>query len=360
MSSRKNLMIVILSNFCVIFAAGVYAWAQNADSSSEEAVPQPVIRTTTAAPTTSSSAATPSTTGTTSSAATPSTTGTTSTTATPSTTAGDPSTGDALIGVQRMQSSSQSLPRRNVIAQSSAAVQDSEAALKKAEEEMQKVEMQLDKMLKDLEKSGDQKAMQKARDEMQKAMQKYQEAMQKARASYDRTAKDIRSVQVLPGVNQPQMNGQIGPGYGASGWGIGGLGGPYGSGGGGGRVIMNDRTGRMIVSGPNNYSLEFVSSPEATELRGKEDKIQADTDVLAQKYNGAQSKEERATLKKQLQDKLNEQFDIRQNYRDLQVKRLEKELAQIRESIQKRNENREQIIKRRIAQLLREEDDLEF
>ena len=45
---------------------------------------------------------------------------------------------------------------------------------------------------------------------------------------------------------------------------------------------------------------------------------------------------------------------------ELEVKHLENELARIRDSIKNRTDNREQIIKRHVAQLLHEEDDLEF
>ena len=77
-------------------------------------------------------------------------------------------------------------------------------------------------------------------------------------------------------------------------------------------------------------------------------------------YRSSTDKDARAKLKKQVEDLTSQEFDIRQQARELEVKRLESELAHIRESIQKRTENREQIIKRRVGQLVHEEEDLEF
>ena len=100
--------------------------------------------------------------------------------------------------------------------------------------------------------------------------------------------------------------------------------------------------------------------PETRALEEKEQKIAEEVQKIADQYKSATDKEERAKLKKQLEELSGQQFDIRQQYRGLEVKHLETELARIRDSIQKRTENREQIIKRRVAQLVHEEDDLEF
>ncbi len=121
---------------------------------------------------------------------------------------------------------------------------------------------------------------------------------------------------------------------------------------------MGSRTGQMSVTSPE--SVEIITDPEAKKLREKEESLVAEIEALAGQYNSSKDKDERAKLKKSLEDLVTQQFDIRQQYRELQVKRLEKELAQIRESIQKRTEIRQQIIKRHIAQMLHEQDDQEF
>jgi hypothetical protein len=110
--------------------------------------------------------------------------------------------------------------------------------------------------------------------------------------------------------------------------------------------------GRRSLSGPVD--------PETRALEEKEQKLDEDVQKTADQYKSATDKEERAKLKKQLEELAGQQFDIRQQFRGLEVKHLENELARIRDSIQKRTENREQIIKRRVAQLVHEEEDLEF
>jgi hypothetical protein len=100
--------------------------------------------------------------------------------------------------------------------------------------------------------------------------------------------------------------------------------------------------------------------PETRALNEQEQKIDQDVQRIVVQYKPAADKETRAKLKKQLEDLTSQQFDVRQQSRELEIKRLETELTRIRESIQKRTENRDQIIKRRVAQLVHEEDDLEF
>jgi hypothetical protein len=114
-------------------------------------------------------------------------------------------------------------------------------------------------------------------------------------------------------------------------------------------------------SGTNwSWNWSMKPDPETQALREKEGKLEGDVQKIVNDYNSTKDKDERAKLKKKLEDVSGEQFEIRQQYRELEVKRLEKELARIRDSIQKRNENRQQIIQRRISQLIHEEDDLQF
>ena len=123
---------------------------------------------------------------------------------------------------------------------------------------------------------------------------------------------------------------------------------------------MDGRTGQMTVSGPG--SMTIISDPETKELRDKEQECTDKIGKIIEHYNStpAASPGDRAAIKIELEKAVGEQFDIRQEYRELQIKQLEKELARVRETIQKRNENREQIIKRHIAQLLHEQEDMDF
>jgi hypothetical protein len=122
--------------------------------------------------------------------------------------------------------------------------------------------------------------------------------------------------------------------------------------------------GSFNIAGPDPFFLgqgmPGPIDPETRALNEKEQKIADDVKKTADQYKSATDKEERAKLKKQIEELSGQQFDIRQKYRELEVKHLENELARIRDSIKNRTDNREQIIKRHVAQLLHEEDDLEF
>jgi hypothetical protein len=317
MSLRKMFvgLCLLLSVLCMLSAVNIYAQAQNEDKKAEDESSDQATVTTTI------------------------------TTSTPAAVDIPATTGKVVTPNLPRVPGAQSEQRRAVGVQARSADPNIEAALRKAEEEMRKVETQL----RELDKGGNQAALQKAREEMQKAMQKAKEEMQKAKAQLDKTAKEYRSIQVGPGGTLDAFS---------TGGGFGGFGGRSSGGYGisGGKIVMDNRTGQMIVKGP----MEIITGPEANELREKEEKVVAAIEDVGNLYRSNKDKEERAKLKTKLAELVGQQFAIRQEYREMQVSRLEKELARVRESVKQRSENREQIIKRRMAQLLNEEDDLEF
>jgi hypothetical protein len=66
-------------------------------------------------------------------------------------------------------------------------------------------------------------------------------------------------------------------------------------------------------------------------------------------------KDKQDEVKKKLQSLVVEQFDARQQRRNLELKRLEMELKRIRESIEKREQSKQSIVERRVAELMGEE-----
>jgi hypothetical protein len=70
--------------------------------------------------------------------------------------------------------------------------------------------------------------------------------------------------------------------------------------------------------------------------------------------------EDREKLRTQITEVVTLHFDVRQKRRELQIKRMEDELKKLRDAMTKRNESRDQIIKRRLAELVGNEDDLGF
>jgi ABC-type phosphate transport system auxiliary subunit len=80
---------------------------------------------------------------------------------------------------------------------------------------------------------------------------------------------------------------------------------------------------------------------------------------LSEQYHRAPN-EKREALQKQLAESVSKHFDVRQSRRELHLKRLTEELEKLRESITRRTEVRDQIIGKRVSELMGKEDDLAF
>jgi hypothetical protein len=65
----------------------------------------------------------------------------------------------------------------------------------------------------------------------------------------------------------------------------------------------------------------------------------------------------RDEIKKQLAKLVDQQFDVRQQRRQLELKRLEEELKGLRDAIERRNKARQQIVEKRVTELLGPEED---
>lgn len=103
----------------------------------------------------------------------------------------------------------------------------------------------------------------------------------------------------------------------------------------------------------------FPEDPEMTALNRSDFELDQQTRELADALRGAK-KDDREKIRAELTEVVNKHFDIRQKRRELQIKRMEDELKKLHEAMTKRNEAKEQIIKRRLAELVGNEDDLGF
>jgi hypothetical protein len=99
--------------------------------------------------------------------------------------------------------------------------------------------------------------------------------------------------------------------------------------------------------------------PEMYKLLTRDQELERQTAELAIQCRRA-PQEERSALKKQLGELVLQHFDVRQERRRLQLKRLEDELKALRTAIEKRDETREDIIYRHLLELLGEEPSLGF
>ena len=103
----------------------------------------------------------------------------------------------------------------------------------------------------------------------------------------------------------------------------------------------------------------FQEDPEMAALNRADFDLSQQTEELADKLRNAK-KEDREKVKTEISETVTKHFDVRQKRRELQIKRMEDELKKLREAMTKRNESKDQIIKKRLAELVGNEDDLGF
>ncbi len=94
--------------------------------------------------------------------------------------------------------------------------------------------------------------------------------------------------------------------------------------------------------------------PEVRKLVEADTALEQKTRDLGREYRLAPL-DQRDAIKSQLQGLVLEQFETRQQRRGLELKRVEDELKRIRDSIEKRNESKQAIVDRRLAELMGEE-----
>jgi hypothetical protein len=92
------------------------------------------------------------------------------------------------------------------------------------------------------------------------------------------------------------------------------------------------------------------------ELAAKDRELERRFQDLAQRVRGL-DKEDQGRVREELLKIANEQFEVRQQQRLLRVKRLEAELNEVKESVAKEGGEREQLIERRLRDLLGEPRD---
>lgn len=99
--------------------------------------------------------------------------------------------------------------------------------------------------------------------------------------------------------------------------------------------------------------------PEMFRLIQEDNELDRRTRELGMQFRQAPP-EQRERIQKEVNELVNKQFEIRQQRRMMELKRLEEEIHRVREATERRAKAREQIIQRRVSELLGREDDLGF
>ena len=106
--------------------------------------------------------------------------------------------------------------------------------------------------------------------------------------------------------------------------------------------VFSDRDGgETVLAGLFNSS----------EDQKKEKELEIDAELLALKYKNADANSQQK-MKNDLTNTLNQLFDIRESHKQDEVKRLEKRLQELKESLQARKQNKNEIVQRRIQEML--------
>jgi hypothetical protein len=100
--------------------------------------------------------------------------------------------------------------------------------------------------------------------------------------------------------------------------------------------------------------------PAARAVGNEEAVLERRVDVLSQQLEAADSDERRGEIKAQLGDILGRQFDLRQKRHALEIEGLEARIRKLRQLVQKRQENRAEIISHRLDQIVRDSQGLGF
>jgi septum formation topological specificity factor MinE len=98
---------------------------------------------------------------------------------------------------------------------------------------------------------------------------------------------------------------------------------------------------------------------EMAELMQSDMELEHQTMHLAHRLRGAKT-DQAETLKTELSEVISKHFDVRQQKRELQIKRMEESLEKLRETVKKRAEAREEIVKKRLGELVGEQGELDF
>jgi hypothetical protein len=99
--------------------------------------------------------------------------------------------------------------------------------------------------------------------------------------------------------------------------------------------------------------------PEILDYMMKEANLSHRSEELAEKYRHA-GESDRGEIQKQIEKLVSEQFDLRQDRRQKELKRFEDQIKKLRETIEKRQKAKAEIIDRRVKELLGQDEDMRF
>jgi PBP1b-binding outer membrane lipoprotein LpoB len=93
-----------------------------------------------------------------------------------------------------------------------------------------------------------------------------------------------------------------------------------------------------------------TNDPELFKAMQEDFDLERQSRDLADQYRRA-GKDEQAKIKEKLVEIVNKHFQVRQQLRNLEVKRLDQQLKQLRDRIDQREKDRKTIVEKRVVEL---------
>lgn len=111
---------------------------------------------------------------------------------------------------------------------------------------------------------------------------------------------------------------------------------------------------------PEAGSTDDVGDPEMAELDRADDEHERRSQELAERFLNTGDRDEKQSIRDELSATIGEHFEIRQRKREIQIERMEAEIQRLQEEVRRRKSRRDDIVARRVAELINEGDDLSF
>ena len=123
-------------------------------------------------------------------------------------------------------------------------------------------------------------------------------------------------------------------------------------------LLYECSSGSYVYEGYMGY-MESLEK-ERYETENKVNELEVITESLRIRYEHAKNDNDKQKIINELKPNLNQLFDAKENLRSLEVDMLEKELAQLKESLKVRKQNKNEIINRRLNELIGKGDYLDW
>ena len=123
-------------------------------------------------------------------------------------------------------------------------------------------------------------------------------------------------------------------------------------------LLYECSSGSYVYEGYMGY-MESLEK-ERYETENKVNELEVITESLRIRYEHAKNDNDKQKIINELKPNLNQLFDAKEKSRSLEVDMLEKELAQLKESLKVRKQNKNEIINRRLNELIGKGDYLDW